>query len=342
MFGRKDEVDPVQHLIGTAAGWGGNPAHAALYAGAEPKQNDGKTVYRLTVKDVPVDGFWSVSVYNKDGYFQKNARNAYTVNNVTAKPNADGSVTIQFGGDEGAPNCMPIMPGWNYVRPDVPPAEGNPRRHLEVPRGPAGEVITTQFGERSLYADGPIDIATCMWYTGIDPMTGKPVRVARHLRDRKLQRALMQFFKPDNWFEVREALVEAGRPDLIGTGCDALIPPNPPREAMEARRRKANRAAQGDDDNDHYHTVANPANGEKPGERGGRGTEADGLSAGPKVTDPTAWEEARRRLSPSTLTDHSGIALCRSQPLHDLGVAVVEEGGFARCPAWRSPPCPRR
>jgi hypothetical protein len=72
-------------------------------------------VYRLTVRDVPVDGFWSVSVYNKNGYFQKNARNAYTVNNVTAKPNADGSVTIQFGGDESAPNCIPIMPGWNYL-----------------------------------------------------------------------------------------------------------------------------------------------------------------------------------------------------------------------------------
>ncbi len=73
-------------------------------------------MYRLTVKDVPVDGFWSVSVYNKDGYFQKNARNAYSVNNVTAKPNADGSVTIQFGGDdESAPNCIPIMLGWNYV-----------------------------------------------------------------------------------------------------------------------------------------------------------------------------------------------------------------------------------
>jgi hypothetical protein len=115
MFGRKGEVDPVQHLIGTAAGWGGNPQSTAFYVGGEPKQNDGKTVYRLTVKDVPVDGFWSVSVYNKDGFFQKNARNVYTVNNVTAKPNADGSVTIQFGGDESAPNCIPTMPGWNYL-----------------------------------------------------------------------------------------------------------------------------------------------------------------------------------------------------------------------------------
>lgn len=115
MFGRKGDVDPVQHLIGTAAGWGGNPPTAALYAGAEPKHNDGKTAYRLTVKDVPVDGFWSVSVYNKDGFFEKNARDAYTVNNVTAKPNADGSVTIQFGGDETAPNYLPTVPGWNYT-----------------------------------------------------------------------------------------------------------------------------------------------------------------------------------------------------------------------------------
>ena len=102
-----------------------------------------------------------------------------------------------------------------------------------------------------------------MWYTGVDPMTGKPVQVARHLRDRKLQRALMQFFKPENWFEVREALVEAGRTDLIGTGCDALIPPNLPKEAIEARRNRAHVAGR----NDHYHSVANPAAGEEPGER---------------------------------------------------------------------------
>lgn len=115
MFGRKGEVDPVQHLIGTAAGWGGNPQSTAFYVGGEPKQNDGKTAYQVTVKDVPVDGFWSVSVYNEDGFFQKNLRNVYTMNNVTAKPNPDGSVTIQFGGDESAPNYIPIMPGWNYL-----------------------------------------------------------------------------------------------------------------------------------------------------------------------------------------------------------------------------------
>lgn len=117
-----------------------------------------------------------------------------------------------------------------------------------------------------MQSDKPFDIATCMYHTGIDPFTKKPVQTAKNLGDRKLQRALMQFFKPENYFAVREALVKAGRADLIG-GCDGLIPANPPKEALEARRRQANRAAQGGDD-DHYHTVANPAKGEKPVDRG--------------------------------------------------------------------------
>ena len=100
-----------------------------------------------------------------------------------------------------------------------------------------------------------------MYYTGIDPFSQEKVYVAQHLRDRKLQRALMQFFKPENYFEVRKALEQAGRTDLIGNGCDALIPAQPPKEAIVARRRRAN-------DADHYHSVANPAKGEKPGERG--------------------------------------------------------------------------
>jgi hypothetical protein len=50
----------------------------------------------------------------------------------------------------------------------------------------------------------------------------------------------MQFFKPANYFEVRDALREAGRQDLIGSGCDCLIPSSPPREAIDARRKDAN------------------------------------------------------------------------------------------------------
>jgi para-nitrobenzyl esterase len=104
------------HLIGTAVGWGGNPDSAAVYKSCYPKANDGKTVHQLTVRDVPVDGFWSVSLYNSDGFFEKNDLGAYSVNNLTAKPNADGSFTLQFGGcHEDTPNCLPIMPGWNYA-----------------------------------------------------------------------------------------------------------------------------------------------------------------------------------------------------------------------------------
>ena len=75
--------------------------------------------------------------------------------------------------------------------------------------------------------------------------------MARQLRDRKLQRALMQFFKPENYFEVREALRQAGRQDLIGSGCDCLIPATPPREAIEARRTDANTRFRGD----YVHTI---------------------------------------------------------------------------------------
>ena len=120
-FGKKGEVDPVKHLIGTAAGWGGNPDKDARYISFTPEINDGKTIYRLTIKDVPVDAFWSVTVYNAEGYLEKNDRNAYSVNNITAKKETDGSVMIQFGGCDDNPdsnrdtNCLPIVKGWNYT-----------------------------------------------------------------------------------------------------------------------------------------------------------------------------------------------------------------------------------
>jgi hypothetical protein len=115
-FGTKDQVDPVQRLIGSASAWGANPPKDATYLNIVPEKNDGKTIYRMTVKDVPVDGFWSVSVYNELGFYEKNEFNAYTLNNITSKKNADGAVVIQFGGCDGKiPNCLPIMKGWNYM-----------------------------------------------------------------------------------------------------------------------------------------------------------------------------------------------------------------------------------
>lgn len=116
MFGPAAEVDPVRRLIGSAAAWGGNPERDALYLTVAPELDDGQTVHRLTVGDVPVDGFWSITVYNADGYFTENSANAYSVNDVTARRDPDGSVTVQFGGCDGSTaNCLPVTPGWNYL-----------------------------------------------------------------------------------------------------------------------------------------------------------------------------------------------------------------------------------
>jgi hypothetical protein len=114
-FGRREDVDQVHHLIGTAAGWGGLPDTEATYIGVAPHLPVGE--YELTVgSDVPVDGFWSISVYNAAGYFEPNAAGAYSLNNLTARHNEDGSVTVRFGGD-GDPerNSLPVTEGWNYL-----------------------------------------------------------------------------------------------------------------------------------------------------------------------------------------------------------------------------------
>ena len=95
---------------------GGNPSTVPIYESVFPKANDGKTVHTLTVKDVPVDGFWAISLYNATGYSEKNDLGAYSVNNLTAKPSPDGSCTVRFGGcQKDTPNCLPIMSGWNYT-----------------------------------------------------------------------------------------------------------------------------------------------------------------------------------------------------------------------------------
>jgi hypothetical protein len=116
-FGTKAEVDPVRRLILSASAWGGNPDKEAKYLNVTPAKNDGQTVHKLRVPpNVPVDGFWSISLYNAKGNFEPNKLNAYSVNNITAKKDANGSVPVQFGGCDGKiPNCLPIMNGWNYM-----------------------------------------------------------------------------------------------------------------------------------------------------------------------------------------------------------------------------------
>jgi hypothetical protein len=116
MFGRKGAVDPVRFLIGSATSWGGVPEKEALTFDVTPDRNDGKTIYRLELKDVPVDGFWSITVYNERGFLEPNPQHAYSVSSVTAKGKPDGSVSLQFGGCDGKiANCLPTPPGWTYT-----------------------------------------------------------------------------------------------------------------------------------------------------------------------------------------------------------------------------------
>lgn len=130
-FGRKEDVDPIRHLLGTAMGWGGLPETEAYYLNINPGLPVGE--YELVVGDVPVDGFWSISLYNAEGFFQENPLGAYSVNNITGVRNADGTITVRFSGEAmNAPdgsslegNVLPIMDGWNYMvrmyrpRPEV-------------------------------------------------------------------------------------------------------------------------------------------------------------------------------------------------------------------------------
>ena len=66
--------------------------------------------------------------------------------------------------------------------------------------------------------------STCMFYTGLDPKTLKPVYVARDAREKAMQRALLQYFDPKNHKLAAEALIKAGRGDLIGNGPGCLVP----------------------------------------------------------------------------------------------------------------------
>jgi hypothetical protein len=121
-FGTREEVDPIHHLIACAAGWGGLPTSEATYIGVDPRVPPGD--YELRFVDVPVDAFWSVSVYDAAGFFRANEKNLYSVNSVTGQRDSDGSVTVRFlASTEGVcppnasvpPNAIVCPDGWNYL-----------------------------------------------------------------------------------------------------------------------------------------------------------------------------------------------------------------------------------
>jgi hypothetical protein len=122
-FGREEDVDPIRHLLGTAVGWGGLPESEAYYVNVSPGLPVGE--YELTVGEVPVDGFWSLSVYDADGFFDPAAEQACSLNDLTGERDADGRITVRFGPDANGPNRLMIGEGWNYLvrlyrpRPEV-------------------------------------------------------------------------------------------------------------------------------------------------------------------------------------------------------------------------------
>ena len=139
--GRRGEVDPVRHLIVTATGWGLNPDKDAIYLNVTPSKNDGTTIYKLNVKDVPVDGFWSITLYNAEGYLVKNDQDAYSFNNITAKKNR------RWVGHDSVRRVrrQDSQLSADHARLELhgaalSPTQRNPRRNLEVP-GSAAAMI---------------------------------------------------------------------------------------------------------------------------------------------------------------------------------------------------------
>lgn len=117
MFGKKGEVPLKEHNAGTAMGWGGLTPERAVYPGIFPDSTEPQT---LTLKNVPAGAFWSITIYDAEGYPQGES---YNINSAFAVANEDGSYTIHFGGDENAINYMDIFEGWNITLRIYEPTE---------------------------------------------------------------------------------------------------------------------------------------------------------------------------------------------------------------------------
>ena len=144
-FGPKGQVDPVRHLIGTAAGWGGNPDKDATYLSVTPDKNDGNTFYKLSVKEVPVDAFWSISVYNAEGYFEKNAYDAYTLQQSHGGKGQRRRRRCPVWRLRWQDAELPAdYKGLDLHGTTLSPAPGNPERQVEIPRTTAGQLRNRQ------------------------------------------------------------------------------------------------------------------------------------------------------------------------------------------------------
>jgi hypothetical protein len=112
-FGSRSEVEATRHLIGTATAWGGLPESEAYYFIDSEPRAAGR--FTMTLRDVPVDAFWSVTIYNRDGYLEANPFGTFSKNSVTAKAEPDGSVVLSLAPDgAGLANHLYVMDGWNY------------------------------------------------------------------------------------------------------------------------------------------------------------------------------------------------------------------------------------
>ena len=119
-FGKKGEISEEMRNFGVGVGWGGLTKKGAVYP--IPKAVDSTEPQTLRLKDVPSDprAFWSVTVYNKEGF---SVGEKYNVNSAFAKENEKGEYVIHFGGDKSKDNYLDIYPGWNVVLRIYSPTE---------------------------------------------------------------------------------------------------------------------------------------------------------------------------------------------------------------------------
>ena len=117
MFGKKGETTLENHNAGVSTGWGGMTSQQAVYPNYQPKNSNPAT---LTLKDVPVDAFWSITVYDQGGWV---VGEKFNVNSSFAKANEKGEYIIHFGGDKNTDNYLDTFEGWNFILRMYQPTE---------------------------------------------------------------------------------------------------------------------------------------------------------------------------------------------------------------------------